>query len=436
MIQRDKILQQLQSKRDQFVAFEDSFQDEAGRYLDALDRMSMLPGSELTRRLAPVKTPGALPTSEFDSAAGLRVEFPHKWKNHQEAREWAFDALLDHPTFAVDGSQISPDDDFSIPVAAVQVAWFENRHTIDGRYVKDARFEVLTPEDLTVEFGDDRVISEQQVNLRRFELEIESLCASMKKLSEPGKKLSEPGKKLSEPGKKLSEPGKKLSEPGEKLSAAGGDAAKLAVAFFDSSLVISFADRLQGEAQERHVRAMLELLRSSERTGVPVVGYVDGSRARDLVNMVGSLFKLNDAEKIHDAWLVASRLTWGARTPMFVCARGGADRKQQGILEKFEEYRRGVGFVYLKTSATAPPARLEIPLWVLERGLLDQVIDLVIAEVVVGNGYPYVIQSADAAAVINSRDRDAFYAIFQRFAREQEIGLRISEKTASKSRRR
>ena len=401
MIQREKILQQLQSKRDQFVAFEDSFQDEAGRYLDALDRMSMLPSSELKRRLAPVETPGATPTAEFDAAAGLRIEFPHKWKNHQEAREWAFDALLDHPTFAVDGSQIRPDDDFSIPVAAVQVAWFENQHTVDGRYVKDARFEVLTPEDLTVEFGDDRVISEQQINLRRFELEVESLCATM-----------------------------------EKVSAPGGDAAKLAVAFFDSSLVISFADRLQGEAQERHVRAMLELLRSSEKTGVPVVGYVDGSRARDLVHMVASLFKLRDAEKIHDAWLVDSRLTWGSRTPMFVCARGGADRKQQGVLEKFEEYRRGVGFVYLKTSATAPPARLEIPLWVFERGLLDQVIDLVVAEVVVGNGYPYVIQSADAAAVINSRDRDAFYAIFQRFAREQEIGLRISQKTASKSRRR
>jgi NurA domain-containing protein len=401
MIQRDKILKQLQSKRDQFVAFEDSFQDEAGKYHDALDRMAMLPSSELTRKLATVETPGALPTEEFDEAAGLRIDFPHKWKNHQEAREWAFDALLDHPTFAVDGSQIRPDDDFSIPVAAVQVAWFENRHTVDGRYVKDARFEVLTPEDLTVEFGEDHVISEQQINLRRFELEIESLRATM-----------------------------------EKLSAPGGDDAKLAVAFFDSSLVISFADRLQGEAQERHVRAMLELLRSSEKTGVPLVGYVDGSRSRDLVHMTASLFKLNDAEKIHDAWLVDSRLTWGARTPMFVCARGGADRKQLSVLEKFEEYRRGVGFVYLKTSATAPPARLEIPLWVLERGLLSQVIDLVIAEVVVGNGYPYVIQSADAAAVINSRDRDAFYAIFQRFAREHEIGLRISQKTASKSRRR
>ena len=72
MIQTDKILQQLQSKRDQFVAFEDSFQDEAGKYHDALDRMAMLPSSELTRKLATVETPGALPTEEFDAAAGLR----------------------------------------------------------------------------------------------------------------------------------------------------------------------------------------------------------------------------------------------------------------------------------------------------------------------------------------------------------------------------
>ncbi|HKQ78325.1 MAG TPA: DNA double-strand break repair nuclease NurA [Blastocatellia bacterium] len=401
MLHRDKIIQQLQSKRDKFVAFEDSFQTEAGKYLDALDRMAMLSGSELARRLGFVETPGALPTAEFDAAPDLRVEFPPKWKNHQEAREWAFDTLIDHPTLAVDGSQIRPEDDFSVPVAAVQVAWFENRHASDGRYTKDARFEVLTPEDLTVEFNGDRVISEQQINLRRFELEIETLCETM-----------------------------------ESLAAEDGGAARLPVALFDSSLVISFADRLQGETQDRHIRAMLKLLRSSEKCGIPVVGYVDGSRARDLLHMIAGCFKMDDAEKIHDARLVDARLSWGERTPMFICARGGADRKQQGILEKFEEYSRGIGFVYLKTSATSPPARLEIPLWVLDQGLLNQVINLVIAEVVVGNGYPYVIQSADAAAVISSRDRDAFHAIFQRFAREQRIDLRIPQKAASKSRRR
>ena len=64
---------------DQFVAFEDSFQDEAGRYLDALDRMSMLPGSELTSRLAPVNTPGALPTAEFDAAWGQGFMTPENF---------------------------------------------------------------------------------------------------------------------------------------------------------------------------------------------------------------------------------------------------------------------------------------------------------------------------------------------------------------------
>lgn len=399
MILREKILQQLQTKRERFAAFEDSFQGESARFRDALDQMAMLPGGELTRRLMFVETPSALPTAEFDAAPNLRIEFPHTWSNHQEAREWAFNTLLDHPTFAVDGSQIKPDGDLSIPIAAVQVAWFENRHTSDGRYTKDARFEVLTPEDLIVEFNGDRVISEQQVNLRRFELEIETLCETM-----------------------------------ENLAASGDE--KLSVALFDSSLVISFADRLQEEMQERHVRAMLKLLRCSEKTGVPVVGYVDSSRARDLVHMVARLFKLDEAKQIHDAALVDSRLEWGSRTPMFICARGSADRRQEGILEKFEEYSRGIGFVYLKTSRDAPPARLEIPLWVLERGLLDQVINLTLAEVVVGNGYPYVIQSADAAAVISSRDRDAFYAIFQRFAKEQKIELRVSQKAASKNRRR
>ena len=192
------------------------------------------------------------------------------------------------------------------------------------------RFEVLTPDDLTVDFGDDRVISEQQINLRRFELEIESLRYD----------------------------GKAVVAGQRRRKAGGGLLRQLA----SHLLRRPAAGRGAGAPRPRHARIAADF----RKTGVPVVGYVDGSRSRDLVHMAASLFKL-DAERIHDAWLIDSRLTWGARTPMFVCARGGADRKQLSVLEKFEEYRRGVG-VYLKTSATAPPARLEIPLWVLERG--------------------------------------------------------------------
>ncbi|MFM8392960.1 MAG: NurA domain-containing protein, partial [Acidobacteriota bacterium] len=69
-------------------------------------------------------------------------------------------------------------------------------------------------------------------------------------------------------------------------------------------------------------------------------------------------------------------------------------------------------------------------------GLLDQVIDLIRAEVIVGNGYPYALQSADAAVAISSRDRDHFYAIVSRFAAQQGHGHWASAKSVSKTRRR
>jgi hypothetical protein len=401
MILRDKIFEQLQAKRHRFREFDSSFRDETQNYSEALNELCATKREELNRRLSGEDTPGALPTVEFDSATNLCLDFKHQWSNHQEARAWACDVLLNHPTFAVDGSQIKYDQDYSIPVAAVQVAWFENHHSRDGRYTKDVKLEVLTPDDLIIEFDGDSIVSEQKVSLGRFRLEIETLCELM-----------------------------------EKLAATRDRNGPLPLALFDSSLVISFADRLEDEIKSEHIEAMLKLLRCSERTEIPVVGFVDMSYACDLTNMLSHCFKLNRAKKVNDAQLVSSRLEWGARTPLFICARGSADRKRKGVLDSFEEYRRSIGFVYLRTNRLAPPARLEIPLWVYEEGLLEDVIDLARAEVVVGNGYPYVIQTADAAAVINARDREAFYTIFYRFAQEQQVDLRVSQKTASKARRR
>ncbi len=402
MIQHRKIVEQLRENWHRFVAFDDSFRDEIKYYSAALGRLGEISTDQIIARLSAEVTPGALPTPEFDGARDLCLNFPHQFRNHQEARSWACATLLDHITFAVDGSQIPPTTDFGIPLAAVQVAWFENRHSREGCYTKNLTFEVLTPDELSAEFnGDHRMFSELRVHTRRFELEIDTLCDLMGKIASERDSLP-----------------------------------SLPVALFDSSFVISFADRLQGEMRVRHVEAMLKLLRCSEQTGIPVVGYVDTSYARDLTNMLAHCFKLNEASRMNDTHIVDGLLSWGARTPLFICARGGADLKRAGVLDSFHEYRRGIGFVYLRTNSTTPPARLEIPMWVYQRGLLDQVIDIVRAEVIIGNGYPYVIETADAAAVITSGDREAFYAIFQRFAFEQGVTLRISQKAASKSRRR
>ncbi|MEK7831541.1 MAG: DNA double-strand break repair nuclease NurA, partial [Acidobacteriota bacterium] len=304
-----------------------------------------------------------------------------------------------HTTLAVDGSQIPPHSGFNIPVAAVQVAWFENHHSKEGGFVKDIELEILTPDDLKADSDGER--TEQKINARRFEMETGKLCERM-----------------------------------EKLAAERRADSPLPVALFDSSLVISFADRLRGSMRERHITAMLNLLQCSETTGIPLIGYVDSSDARDLTKMLSQSFGQPEARQLHDAELVNPLLEWGARTPLFVCKRGSADQKQESVLAKFESQQQSIGFVYLKTASQAPPARLEIPMWIHRQGLLDQVLDVVRGEIVVGNGYPYAIETADAAAVISTRDREAFYALFQQFAERQGIKLHVSQKAASKARRR
>jgi hypothetical protein len=399
MIFRDKIFAQLEAKQAGFRHYNDDAQQEAAVYAEALRQLATLSSAQIEQTIAHLPTPGALPTAESNAAQSFCLRFPQEFHNHEHARHWACETLLHHTTLAADGSQILPVKEFSIPIAAIQVAWFVNAHTREGQYVKDADFHVLAPQELMIEYNGERTISEQAVNLKRFALEIHTLCRLMQQI-------------------------------------AAQPQAKRPLALFDSSLVISFADRLQQEQQRDYINLVLELLRCSEATRVPVIGYVDTSYARDLTHLLEYCFGLRESDKIHDAQLVNESLNWGDRTPLFVCARGSADKKQEGVLEAFAEYRRGIAFTYLKTHSSLPPARLEIPLWIYREGWLEEVLDLIRAEIIVGNGYPYVLETADAAAVISAPDREAFYAIFQKFAAEQKIDLRISQKAVSKFRRR
>ncbi|MFN0120506.1 MAG: DNA double-strand break repair nuclease NurA, partial [Blastocatellia bacterium] len=364
MLIRQQLLDCLTRKRDQFTSWDREFLGEIDQYRRALRELAALSRLEIDQRLGDHAAPGALLTEEFDASPHLRQQFPHIFRNHEEARAWAHQILLGRATFAADGSQIPPSADVSIPVAAVQVASFINHHTADGHYSKTAWFDALAPDELLVEMNGEQVISDQAVNLRRFEMEIETLRQSI-----------------------------------ETLAVARDTLTRTPVGFFDNSLVISFAERLSPPLRDRHVELVLDVMRTAERHRIPLIGYVDGSRARDFTNMLAHCFALAPAEKLHDAELLGARLAWGDRTPLFVCARGGAGPKEAGVLEQYAEYRRRMGFLYLRSGAAAPPARLDIPLWVYEQGLLEDVVDTVRAEIVVGNGYPYVIETADAAAV-------------------------------------
>lgn len=388
MLHPGKVIAALEVKRNRFTAAEETRQEDLDALSQALETLATLDLAEVESRLAGIPWPGARPTTEHERYGNVVIPFAENWSNHRQAREWALGVLRGVPTFAADGSQISPSRDISIPVAVVQVGWFENRHQAGGAYVKDIAVEVLAPDELAGDERDESGFPDWRVNWRRFEMEIERLVAYMQ---------------------------------------ANAGTQPQPLCFFDGSLVVSFAQHMRPERQRLYVGAIVRLLDTSEQTGVSLVGYVDTSYANDLTVMLAHLSGLNLGGRVSDAGLLRPRMGWGDRTQVYVCARDD---------EVMNKYYERVCFVYLKTTANNPPARVEFPRWLYEAGEHERVLNLVRAECVVGTGYPYALETADAVAVLTMQDRERFYRLFQEFAEREGLPLRFSRKAVSKRGRR
>ncbi len=408
MLNRDKVITSLESKKERFRQYSEA---QVKQRQELEDQFEALRNHSADRILAAltasgVEWPGAFPTAEVDDAEGFRLAFPESWTDHRDARQWALATLYNRPVIAVDGSQLPPTKDFSIPVGAVQIGWFINEHT-EGRggYVKDIDFEVLAPDELEDD-GDDGDGSggmgfpNWRINQLRFVRECEKLCQLMAAYDEA---------------------------PQERKP----------LCFFDGSFIISFAGQMRPDRAKPYIKAVEDLLRCSQTYRVPLVGFVDSTYSRDVVNMLGVLSGKPIAA-ISDARLFHRVLpSWGDRTPLFLCARGDALTQPRGGGERVGvQFYQEVAFTYLRLTSDRPPSRVEMPRWIMDEGLAESVLDRVRAESVVGNGYPYAIETADAVAVITAQDRERFYALFQQFAQQEGMPLSIARKAVSKIQRR
>ena len=380
-----QILAALDRKSRDFTQFDHNIASDLKQYRDCWKALTK--GS--IADLQPIPSPaGAIPLEGFDRVKKGAIPSGLRWESREDSLVWVRQQLAGVTTFAADGSQIFPSKDVSLPVALVQVGWFENRHTDSGDYQKDIQLDVLTPEDLKTERVADPV--DRQVNIRRFQMEVQCLIDYMAACPCPEDTL----------------------------------------VFFDGSLVVTFADAFDPESQQAYVKAMVALLEASQTYRVPLVGYIDTSYARDLAGALPHWCgELRAVEAIHDAQLLTPMLKWGDRIPLFQCDR-------DGVLSQYGDQRDQVVFTYLQTTRDRPPARLELPKWLWEAGRIEQSIAWVQAEVIVGGGYPYVIETADQTAVLQAGDRQLFYRIFQEWAERQALNLRFSRKMVSKVRRR
>lgn len=414
MLYRQRLIEELSARRGEFVEFGREWAEQAGDYVARLNALAgktvaeVRGAAEAGVAAGVARKPSALPTAELEREASFVVPFARVWRTHEESRAWAVDALTDRVTFAADGSQILPGREISLPVAAVQVAWFENPHTRSGDgYRKEWDFRLVPPRDL-LDTGGAGATAADVVGLRRFELELTAVRAFLKR---------------------------------QEGWRARGE--RPPVAFFDGTLLLS-TTRVRGESLKfpnAYIASLAETIRLSRETRVPVVGYIDQSYARDLIRMLDVIAQRKDeSPAVFDAQLFSAQTKggeplfgrWGDRSVFCECRR-------ESLTEEFWDEAGAplVGFIYLQ--ATAPgstPARLDIPTWVAEEGLIDEVLDAVRAECVVGNGYPYALETADEAAVITARDREHFLRAVQEFAEANELAFRVSRKAVSKMHRR
>ncbi len=397
MFDRNKVIKALEQKRGRFQAYGIQQQAAYERIETRMQRFQAQRQATLEAALAEraIAWPGARPTAEFDRTDALCLPFPEQWRDHRESRTWAFNVLLNRPVLAVDGSQIMPTKDVWPPVAAIQIGWFINEHRAGGSYTKDVLFDVLAPDELEEDddSGSAGDFPSQQVNRIRFVRECEKLCELIAQYAD--------------------------AEPQAKP-----------LCFFDGSFVVSFAGKLPNA--DSYTRAVRQLLDCSERYRVPLVGFVDRSFSHDVGALIETVQDAPDAIPMNDASLLADYLPrWGDRSPFFICARAD-ELSKWGKADFYED----VAFSYMRLTADRPPARIEMPRWLLESGRADEIADLVRAECVVGSGYPYAVETADAVAVISQQDRQRFYAYYQQILQDTGMDLQQTRKALSKQTRR
>ncbi len=404
MLYRELLTNELQNQRNDFRSFAENQSSDLTAYLHVLYELQQTSSAEIDEKLAKRENTGAIVSPELDKHQTFSVNFVESWANHEEARNWASGILQNRTTFAADASQILPGRDISLPVAAIQVGWFENPHSPNQPYEKNAQFIVLSPKDL-LENQAEPMNPETRVGEMRFHAEVERV------------------------GKFL------LSKKGWQ---ARGE--RMPLAFFDGTLLVSFS-LPQTALQQSFLQAMVDLVKTSRETKVPLVGYVDRSYARDLLNMLDAFDDKNTSESqtLYDATILHSATPeiaqtlkfWGDRTCFCYSNRKGLSQFIDPNTDKSL-----VGFVYLQTTSDSAPARLDIPAWIYEENLLDEVLDTIRAECVIGLGYPYALETADATAVITARDREIFLKALQEFAGREKLNFTVSRKSASKGRRR
>jgi hypothetical protein len=330
---------------------------------------------------------GAIPVESFRRYIPLE----HSFEDHSAMKQWAVEILSDRAIVAVDGSQIFSSADFNIPIGFVQAGAFwvsyGKKHSDFGQ---DILSDVLIGNSAIEKYEQSEPLHDMSISLVRLAKELELALKVVEKHQERG------------------------------LSAC---------LLLDGSLVLRFLRRADEEIKEAMCNEIVKLLRVCERKLIPVAGYVDYSLAKDITSTLEKLSGKDYDIKVSDVSIVGPFLEeggFGARTPVF--------RLKHSLLDGYyEEFSDDIYFFYQKIHSGFP-IRVEFPKWIYNANLVEDLAQVIAAQVVIGDGYPYVLLRAHETAILEGADRDRFFEVVTWFL-SKECGVSVWETRKAKQKR-
>ncbi|OKY78032.1 MAG: NurA 5'-3' nuclease [Candidatus Methanohalarchaeum thermophilum] len=197
----------------------------------------------------------------------------------------------------------------------------------------------------------------------------------------------------------------------------------------DGALVLSHANRKKEELKKRYLNNIKGLLKKSRDNKIPVIGFIETSFSRDISTMIEKIDSgPKNNNKIHDSLLLSELLEEGERTSVFMCKRDDRSNiNQKAVLADYGNFQDQIGFFYICFSK-GNCCRVEFPLWCYEKGMVDDLAELLRVEAYKGNGYLSIIEKAHNKAVLDNKDKEFFEKVV-----DKTVGLNKSVKETKKS---
>ena len=215
------------------------------------------------------------------------------------------------------------------------------------------------------------------------------------------------------------------------------------LAFTDGALIHWEFDEIPAEARSHLLPDILAAWEQLKEHHIPLAGYISAPRAAEATNFLRlqlcpfeqpdchshcSLKPLDYApcsqlQPLRDGTLWSRLLKVGECSPLW--------RSHARILEEYGEHQ--IYFCYLHVGTEI--ARIEMPAWTaLNPELRSQALQIILAQVQKGYGYPVALAEAHNQAVVTGSDRRRFFAILEQ--QMVKSGLRNVTTSYKESRKR